>query len=348
MLVHAVEFAGAGAVSVVRDEVPAPGPDDLLVRVTWSGISAGSELLAYRGQLDPEWPLDERLGALAGTFRYPFRYGYSCVGRVEQAAGGVPVGTRVFAFHPHQDRLVVPAREVVPLPAGVTDRCATLFPLVETALQLALDAGPRFGETVVVSGLGTLGTLTALLLERSGARVLAGEPRPWRRRLAGELGLHAVPPDELPAAVAEATGGRGSPLALELSGVPSVLADLLPLLAHEGSVLVGSWYGARAVPLPLGAQFHRRRLAIRSSQVSTVPAALSGRWDIGRRRTVTAGLLPTLPLDALATTEFAFRDAPAAYRALDRAEPGVMHVALRYPQANGSPPVAEDQARRYQ
>jgi hypothetical protein len=41
-------------------------------------------------------------------------------------------------------------------------------------------------------------------------------------------------------------------------------------------------------------------------------------------------LLAELPLGALATTEFAFEDAAAAYAALDRREPGVLHVALRY------------------
>jgi hypothetical protein len=93
---------------------------------------------------------------------------------------------------------------------------------------------------------------------------------------------------------------------------------------------VGSWYGRRPVELLLGGAFHRRRLTIRSSQVSTIPAALSGRWDLGRRRRVAVALLGKLPLGALATTEFAFEEAAAAYRALDGGAPGVLHVALRY------------------
>jgi hypothetical protein len=64
--------------------------------------------------------------------------------------------------------------------------------------------------------------------------------------------------------------------------------------------------------------------------VSTIPAALSGRWDVGRRRRVAVALLGELPLGALATTEVAFREAAQAYRALDSREPGVFHVALRY------------------
>ena len=112
----------------------------MLVETEYSGVSAGTELLAYRGQLDPEMAVDATIGALGGTFRYPFQYGYSCVGRVAESRSELAVGELVFAFHPHQDRFVVPASAVVPLPP-LDARVATLLPFVETALQLTLDAG---------------------------------------------------------------------------------------------------------------------------------------------------------------------------------------------------------------
>ena len=67
-----------------------------------------------------------------------------------------------------------------------------MFPLVETALQITLDAGAVLREPVVVFGLGAVGTLTALLLQRAGARVLAVDTQPWRREAAGGLGIDAV------------------------------------------------------------------------------------------------------------------------------------------------------------
>ncbi len=291
------------------------------MRTTHSGISAGTEMLAYRGQLDPDLPLDETIGALGGTFRHPFRYGYSCVGVVEQGADGVAEGDTVFAFHPHQDRFVVDAGAVVRLD-GVGGREATMYPLVETALQITLDAGPVLDDTVVVFGLGAVGLLTCLLLGRAGGRVVAAEPQPWRRQLAEALGVTAVAPDELaPSSV---------PLVVEASGNPAALRAALPLLAHEGTALVASWYGTKEVTLPLGAEFHRRRLTIRSTQVSTIPARLGDRWTPARRRRVVAELLGELPLDRLATHTFPFDDAPAAYRALDAGEPGLIHAALGY------------------
>ena len=78
-------FAGPRRVEFRPVSLPALGDGQVLVRTTFSGISAGTEMLAFRGQLDSEMPVDETIGALGGTFRYPFQYGYSCVGRVEQS-----------------------------------------------------------------------------------------------------------------------------------------------------------------------------------------------------------------------------------------------------------------------
>jgi hypothetical protein len=70
----------------------------LFVTTHFSGISGGRELLAYRGEIDLGVPLDDRIESLDGTFTYPFRYGYACVGEADSQP--------VFAFHPHQNQFV--------------------------------------------------------------------------------------------------------------------------------------------------------------------------------------------------------------------------------------------------
>ena len=324
MKARAVHFVAPRRVELREVEVPEPSDGQLLVATEWSGISAGTELLAYRGEVDPELPLDETLGALAGTFAYPFRYGYSAVGRVVRPSGRFREGQRVFAFHPHQDRFVADAGDAVAVD-DLDPRAATLYPTVETALQVTLDAAPRLGETVVVVGLGAVGTLAAALLARTGAVVLGTEPDPARRAAAG-----AVDPSEVGDAVAAATGGRGADLVVEASGNPEALAGSLGLLAREGTALVCSWYGTKPVALPLGAAFHRRRLGLRSTQVSTLPAALTARWDRARRAELAWRLVRELPLPDLATHAFAFEDAAQAYACADRRDPGLLHAALRY------------------
>src|SRR6266540_1591927 len=295
----------------IRDvELQAPGPGEVLVRTVCSGISGGTELLVYRGEAPRELVLDEALDELHGTFSYPFAYGYGCVGRVQG------LDEPLFAFHPHQDIFVIRRQALVPLP-GVPPRTATLFPLVETALQVTLDAGPRAGEPVVVLGLGVLGTLTAMLLQRAGALPLCAEPLGWRRALAASLGLRVMAPELLPDAI-------------DASGNPDAPGQALVLLAHEGTLLVASWLGTKLAPLPLGGAFLRRRRAIRSTQVSTIPSALAASWTVARRRTVAAELLEQLPLAALATHEFPFGRAEEAFAALDRGEVGLMHAALSF------------------
>jgi 2-desacetyl-2-hydroxyethyl bacteriochlorophyllide A dehydrogenase len=330
MRARAVRFVAPYSVELDEVPVPEPAPGQLLVRAECSGISAGTEMLAYRGELDPALPRDETLGSLGGTFAYPFSYGYAAVGRVERSRGDVAEGALVFAFHPHQERFVVDERDALPLDGGDA-RVAALLPLVETGLQICLDAGPRVEEDVVVMGLGCVGVLAAALLARAGARVIGAEPHEPRRRAAARFGVEAVAPERLEERVREATGGRGATLLVEATGSPAALPAGLPLLAHEGTALVCSWYGTKTVPLPLGAEFHRRRLTIRSSQVSTIPSELAGRWDRARRLRAAHRLLSELPLEALATHEFPFERAPEAYAAIDRPDPALVHAALRYP-----------------
>ena len=324
----ALWFVAPRSVELRDCDIPEPGVGRVLVRTAYSGISPGTELLAYRGEIDETVALDDTIPALSGRFAYPFRYGYSCVGRVERGSG-LKEGTSVFAFHPHQDRFVVPAEDALEI-GGIDPRTATLFPLVETALQVRLEADVEPDRAVVVAGLGIVGLLVALLLQRSGTHVLGSEPVAWRRELAGSLGVDSVAPQGLDDRVAAATGGRGAPLLVEASGNPAALADGLRVLAHEGTALVVSWYGTKPVALPLGAEFHRRRLTIRSTQVSTIPARLAVEWSWERRRQVALELMGELPLGVLATHEFPFADAAAAYRQVDAGEPGLLHTALCY------------------
>jgi 2-desacetyl-2-hydroxyethyl bacteriochlorophyllide A dehydrogenase len=325
-----LRFVAPRRVEIQRVEVRPPAAGEVLVRSRRSGISGGTELLAYRGELDQTLKQDETISSLGGTFRYPFAYGYSCVGEVERSAPGGPAeGTTVFAFHPHQDLFTVRGADVVTI-EGVDGRAATLFPLVETALQVSLDAGPRIEEPVVVLGLGPIGVLSAAMLQRSGADVLGADPRSDRRETAAAFGLRVVDPPEIRDAVEASTSGAGVPLVVDATGSPAALPRALELLAHEGEALVCGWYGNKDVRLPLGGAFHRRRLVIRSSQVSTIPSRLAGRWDVARRRRAAMRLMTELPVKLLATHELPFERAGEAYAALDRGDEGVMHVALRY------------------
>jgi threonine dehydrogenase-like Zn-dependent dehydrogenase len=138
-----------------------------------------------------------------------------------------------------------------------------------------------------------------------------------------------VTPEGLSDAIRAVTAERGADVIVEATGNPDALGESLALLSTEGVAIVASWYGAKPVTLPLGAEFHRRRLEIRSSQVSTV-GGRAVRWDRRRRLETTRALLPELPLSLLSSHAFPFELVREAYAALDRGDDGVVHVALSY------------------
>lgn len=319
MKATAIEFVAPSSVQVIELDLPEPGPNDAIVRTTFSGISSGTETLAFRGAIDPRVVLDESIDSLSGTFEFPFRYGYSCVGIVERAAGSLEEGQQVFCMHPHQSVLVRPHDEMLPI-EDVEPRVATLLPMVETGLQVALDVPDDEGP-IIVLGLGVVGLLTAAVLRREGRDVTGVEPLADRRTIAAALDVPAIDP---------ADAGGAATTIVECSGRPEVLAKGLDLLAHEGTALVASWYGTKPVELPLGGAFHRRRLTIRSTQVSSIPRSLQSEWSFEKRTEAAISLMKDLPLDLLATHTFPVADAQRAFESADGGRDGLIHAALSY------------------
>ncbi|MEZ4635788.1 MAG: hypothetical protein R2856_12655 [Caldilineaceae bacterium] len=107
-------------------------------------------------------------------------------------------------------------------------------------------------------------------------------------------------------------GDAGADLVYELSGNPAALIRPSPSPATADAI-VGSWYGAKRAPLNLGGDFHRSRIQIQSSQVSTVTPSLAGRWDKARRLNVAWSLLGELAIDQLITHRIPFAAAADAH-----------------------------------
>ena len=150
MSARALYHTGPRRVEIRELPTPRPAPGEVVVRTLYSGISGGTERLIFRGEVPEGTALDDTITALAGTFRYPFPYGYACVGEIDGQ------DRLVFAFHPHQDTFTAPASDLICLPA-VSPAAATLFPLVETALQVTLDAEAGYAERAVVLGPASSG-----------------------------------------------------------------------------------------------------------------------------------------------------------------------------------------------
>jgi 2-desacetyl-2-hydroxyethyl bacteriochlorophyllide A dehydrogenase len=339
-IARALLFAGPRRITFEDVALGAPPPGHALVETRVSAISAGTELLAFRGQLPADAALDETLSALGGgTFAYPFRYGYASVGRVValgdgdrdggDRGGGISIGRTVFAFQPHASAFVAPVGELLPVPDALAPESAALLAHAETAVNLILDGAPLLGEKVLVIGQGIVGLLvTALLARFPLAALVAAEPLPARARAARALGATVIAADA--AAVQAALGARGADLVYELSGDPRALDLAVAAAGHEARIVVGSWYGDKRAAVDLGGRFHRRRLRLLSSQVSHIGAALSARWDRARRFDAAWDALARVDARALVTHRFPFVEAQAAYDLLDRQPGEALQVLLTH------------------
>ena len=331
----AVQFVGPGNVDVVGVEPPTPEPDGVVVETACSAVSAGTELLVYHGNVDDETIADEKLPALSGTLSYPLRYGYAAVGRVTKVGPRVDPewhGQRVFAFNPHESHFRADPSDLHPVPDGIGTERAALFANVETAINFALDSAPRIGENVAVFGQGVVGLLTtAVLSEMPIETLIAVEPLERRRALAARMGAdETIDPSvcEPATTIHELTGGVDT--AIEVSGCPETLESAVESTRYGGRVIVGSWYGTKRGSINLGDHYHRGRISIESSQVSTISPELSSRWDKNRRRETAWKQLQRLKLDSLITHRFEIGAASDAYRQLTERPEETLQVLLTY------------------
>jgi hypothetical protein len=102
----------------------------------------------------------------------------------------------------------------------------------------------------------------------------------------------------------------------------------------EGRVVEASWYGTRLASLPLGEDFHARRLTLRSSQVGRLPPDRAPRWTHRRRLAKALELLGPDALDALISGESPFDELPAVLARVSADPSGVLCHRIRYPGAD--------------
>jgi 2-desacetyl-2-hydroxyethyl bacteriochlorophyllide A dehydrogenase len=332
-----VWFSSPRAVEIRERPARPPGSGEMRVRALWSGISHGTEMLVYRGEAPRDMPLDLTIPTIEGSYGFPIKYGYASVGQVTEAgpdAGSIGEGDLVFAFNPHETDYTLPASLAIKLPRGTDPRCAIFMANLETAITALLDAAPRLGERVAVFGQGVLGLLIAQLARRAGASLVATVDMFPRRRalslaLGADLALDAASGD-VAERLRDATAGAGADVIIEASGSPCALDEAIKATATEGRIVVVSWYGVNRVPLTLGEAFHRNRITIKSSQVSSLDSKLAPRWDSRRRRELALSYLTELRLEEMITHTLAFEDAAAAYRLVDERPEEVVQVVLEY------------------
>ena len=340
-----VQFTGQRVVEVIEID-PAPLPaGHVRVRTRYSGISAGTELTAYRGTnpyLNRVWDPASRLFTDGEGLRYPVAgWGYSEVGRVVEVAPDVSeprVGQWVWGIWGHRSAAVVPADKLAghEVPAGVEPLGASFVRVGAVALNAVLAAGPHLGETAAVFGQGVIGLLATRLATLSGATVIAVDGIPARREAALAFGASAaLAPQQAAEEIRARTADLGADVAIELSGAYPALHEAIRSVAVGGQVVAAGFYQGDGAGLRLGEEFHHNRISVIASQIGGVPAALGQRWSQERlQRTFLAQLASgAVAVDRLVSHVLPVRRAAEAYELLDRHPTDALQVVLEFPEA---------------
>jgi 2-desacetyl-2-hydroxyethyl bacteriochlorophyllide A dehydrogenase len=331
-------FTAPKQIEIREMELPSLREDEVLVETLCSAISAGTEMLVYRGQFPHISDLHDDLSS---DLNYPLAYGYACVGRITEI-GRMVIGDwlnkLVFAFQPHSTHFITKTESLIPIPDSLSPESACFLPNMETAVNLVQDGAPILGERVLVLGQGIVGLLTASLLNEFPLESLVTVDNFELRRnaleakgqksKAGDFGILSFDPSQTKQIKSILNGGTD--LTFELSGSPSALNDAIELTAFGGRIVIGSWYGQKRADINLGGTFHRSRIKLISSQVSTISPELSGRWDKSRRFDVTWKALERIRPEKWITHRFPIEEADKAYQLLDENPQETMQIIFDF------------------
>ena len=133
-----------------------------------------------------------------------------------------------------------------PIPDGLDDITATVLEPANCAYHVAMRAGIRPGDTVLVLGLGAIGLIAGLILQTLGAGKVIGADRSALRlaqvRGTGLLDVVDTGDPDWMAQVREMTAREGVDVVIEATGAPAVLKDTLQIVRTGGKIVVPSVY----------------------------------------------------------------------------------------------------------
>jgi len=328
-------FTAPRQVEIREEHLPALGADEVLVETVCSAISAGTELLVYQGNFPRDIETDSVISSLRGSLEYPLAYGYACVGKIRETGTQVDKSMRdqlIFAFQPHSSHFIASPNSLFPIPNSLSPETACFLPNMETAVNLVQDGAPIFGECVLVLGQGVVGLLTTSLLSEFPLETLVTADCFELRRNSSPVPQHLSLDPYSPNFHKEAKKllNGSADLTFELSGRPQTLNDALAITGYSGRIVIGSWYGEKRAEIDLGGAFHRSRIKLISSQVSTVGPELSGRWNKARRFNAAWKALERIKPEKWITHNIPMDEAEEAYRLLDENPQETIQVVFDY------------------
>ncbi|NEV92726.1 Gfo/Idh/MocA family oxidoreductase [Psychroflexus sp. YR1-1] len=222
----------------ILEEVPAPKAKSgqVLIQTTKSLVSLGTERmlvefgksnLISKARQQPDkvkQVLDKiktegllpTLEAVFNKLGEPLPLGYCNVGKVIAVGEDVSefqVGDRVASNGQHAEFVSIPKNLVAKIPDNVSDEEAAFTVIGSIGLQGIRLCQPTLGETIVVTGLGLIGLMTAQLLKANGCKVIGIDFDQSKLDLAEQFGIETINPaqgDDPVKTVMDKTSGIGA------------------------------------------------------------------------------------------------------------------------------------------
>ena len=210
--------------------------NEAVIETSMSLISAGTEL--------------SRVFAIKQGFSYPVYPGYTAIGTVQMKGSGLPdieIGDRVFYAGPHASinryRHIGTTQgdKILKIDPRLSDKQACLIQMGLIAMNAVTACSGKITDTAAVYGLGTIGIVAALLLQKAGMRVICFDPVSSRCESARSLGLsecYDVAPEQQVETLRSLTNSRGSDVSVDVSGISAAIANAVFGSAKHGQVIL--------------------------------------------------------------------------------------------------------------
>ena len=250
-------------IEIRNEEMPSPGPDEVLVKLEYIGI-CGSDIHYYEHGKIGDFVVEG-----------DFILGHECAGTIQQVGSNVhhlQVGDRValepgatcgqceycksgrynlcpdvkfLATPPHHgclsEYIAYPANMAFKLPDQVSTREGALIEPLAVGLHAAGQGKVKLGDTVVILGTGAIGLMTILACKAFGAtEIIAVDIIDKRLEFASKLGAtHVINAmrDDVQDQVARLTGGKGARVVFETAGSEKTV-QVTPYLVERGGTIV--------------------------------------------------------------------------------------------------------------
>jgi NADPH:quinone reductase-like Zn-dependent oxidoreductase len=322
---------GVDSLRMVERDTPQPGPGEVLMRVTAAGLNY-RDLMILRGHYGNDLP----------ETRIPLTDGVGVIEALGEGVAGFAAGERVvaanfvdwdpatgFGFHIFgrdvgvtmdgwlAERIVLPAKALVKVPDAVSDKAAATLAVVAGTVWHAMIAfgnsgnADLSGRLVLAQGTGGVAVYALQLAKALGAEFAITSSSDDKLARACELGAdYTVNYRERPdwgAALLEATGGRGADIVVDTLGFGE-FAQTLEATGVEGRI---GTLGALSGSPQDKADFAQGPVLAKNITIKGITSGHRGMFEAA------LAVMTEHGIETLVDAEFAFADAPAAYRHLE-------------------------------